>query len=270
MGELSKSPVSRLMSWITAFINKTETLLVPTRLNCITCGASYAGHPQLPLCKACEQAIPWILQVKCSHCGRPGDCPDCVRRPQPYIEQNRSAVSYSPQMKEWLALYKYRGHEKLRGLIGTMLLHAYHLHKQASAPAIATTAAGTALYEYITYVPLSDMRLAERGFNQAQQMAEELGKRTGLPVLPTLERVRHTDKQSFKTRGDRLEDLHGVFRFLPESMWRLGAHAAQVESEIRLYLVDDVYTTGSTLNECARTMMTSGIPMKIYGICWAR
>ncbi|MCZ8523316.1 MULTISPECIES: ComF family protein [Paenibacillus] len=163
-------------------------------------------------------------------------------------------------MKEWLALYKYRGKESLRELLGHMLLHAYQLHRQAEeAPAT----------EILSFVPLSRERYDERGFNQAAQLAMELGRLTGLPVLPLLRRTRHTGKMSFKSRQDRLQDLQGVFGAEPEGAeWlrQAGRHRP-----LRVYLIDDVYTTGSTLNECARTIREAVItPVDVCGISWAR
>lgn len=245
-------------------VQKAEGMLSAKQLTCTACGSMYSKQRELSLCDACSAAVPWILQVRCSRCGRPDPCTDCLRRQDTYFVQNRSAVCYSPLMKEWLALFKYRGHEKLRQLIGTMLLHAYHLHGNG----VEEDKAQSACRELITYVPLSRERLLERGFNQAQMLAEELGKRTGLPVIPMLERVRHTDKQSFKTRGDRLGDLQGVFAVLPDSRDALRELSAY--SQIKLYMIDDVYTTGSTLNECARTVQKEIDGVFVYGISWAR
>lgn len=56
--------------------------------------------------------------------------------------------------------------------------------------------------------------MQERGFNQAEQMALELGRRVGIPVVSLLKRTRHTDKQSFKKRSDRLDDLEHVLRWM--------------------------------------------------------
>lgn len=214
----------------------------------------------LPLCRACFAAIPWITEVVCSKCGRYESCPDCDRRTESYLLRNRSAVRYTLSMKEWLAVYKYRGRETMRQVIGPMLLHAYHLHgKEEPCPVSAQ--------EMITFVPLSEERLSERGFNQAEQMAAELGRLTRLPVIPLLKRMTHTGKQSFKARMQRLDDLKGVFALDPRGLSQV--HAATRDGPVRLYIVDDVYTTGSTLNECARTIR-SQIEAQVCGICWAR
>ncbi|NHN33861.1 ComF family protein [Paenibacillus sp. S3N08] len=248
-------------------LKRAELLLAPSRYTCIACHGTYTRQGKLPLCESCSAAIPWILHIRCEGCGRPEICPDCNRRTQAYFVQNRSAVSYSPLMKEWLGVFKYRGHEKLRELLGTMLLHAYYQHQKHPA----ASANASPYTELITFVPLSEQRLAERGFNQAQQLAEELSVLTGIPVIDVLERTRHTDKQSFKTRGDRLEDLQGVFALHPAGRNELKQLTAQsgVQSDIRLYIIDDVYTTGSTLNECAK-VITEELAVAVYGISWAR
>lgn len=166
-------------------------------------------------------------------------------------------------MKSWLALYKYRGKESLRGVLGSMLLHAYHLHR------LALEQRGSAKPDqaYITFVPLSEERYAERGFNQAEQMAVELSRLTGVPVLPLLRRTRHTAKQSFKARSERLDDMQGVFEVMPAAVSQLLAEAGTRRTH--LYIVDDVYTTGSTLNECSRVIRES-LPVQVFGLTFAR
>jgi competence protein ComFC len=242
---------------------RAEQLLSPTRHACIACGGLYTKQNELRLCPECSHLIPWILQVQCERCGRSELCLDCVRRKEPYFVRNRSVVRYSPQMKDWLSQYKYRGNEKIQHLIGSMLLHAYNLHKKAESTEVQMPDT----IEFITYVPLSDGRLAERGFNQAKQLAEELGRKTGIPVIALLQRVRHTDKQSFKTREDRLEDLQGVFAVLPSAKAEFLSLFAN--SLVKIYIVDDVYTTGSTLNECSRAIKAH-LRSDVYGISWAR
>lgn len=247
--------------WLARWISGMEGLLAPKPSVCLCCGAAHRYECRLPLCQRCWEAIPWIHEVACAVCGRFEACPDCARREERWFVQSRSAVRYDEQMKEWLGLYKYRGKERLGALFGPMLLHAYHLHRQAS---LLQRPEAT---EIITFVPLSEPRRLERGFNQAEKMALELGRLTNKPVVPLLRRIRHTDKQSLKVRAQRLEDLRGAFDLEDRNGARL-AEACR-KRPIRVYLVDDVYTTGSTLNECAQIIASCG-KLEICGINWAR
>ncbi|WP_165452654.1 ComF family protein [Paenibacillus thalictri] len=211
------------------------------------------------LCAACSSSIPWIREVKCPVCGRYEPCYDCDRRSDTFFVHNRSAVKYDPMMKELLASYKYRGNERLRPLMGAMLMHAYALHKSVAPHNDVIWA--------VTYVPLSETRLMERGFNQAQQMAEHLAECAKLPVFPLLRRARHTDKQSFKSRGDRLHDMRGAFIVEESTLQQL--RELRKRGSVHLLIVDDVYTTGSTLNQCAE-VICGAIDIPVYGICWSR
>ncbi|MBP1157810.1 MULTISPECIES: ComF family protein [unclassified Paenibacillus] len=251
--------VSHVIRWIARWIGQTETLLTPSSSSCLVCGGRESGVRRIPVCRRCYELIPWIHEVRCDRCGRHEECPDCPRRIDTHFTQNRSVVRYDEHMKDWLAIYKYRGKESLAKVLGPMLLHAYHMHHKGKVISDAA--------EWITYVPLSGQRLAERGFNQAEQLARELGRLTGIPVVPLLTRTRHTDKQSFKARAERLDDMLGVFA--PDLGQITPIAAACRKGQVRLYLVDDVYTTGSTFNECARTIRTI-LPVRVYGISWAR
>ncbi|WP_442602603.1 ComF family protein [Paenibacillus sp. KN14-4R] len=174
---------------------------------------------------------------------------------------NRSAVQYNQEMREILARYKYRGDEQLCGPMSDMLCYAYALIQQA-APSPPQTK------EVLTYVPVSQARFAERGFNQAEQMARSLGKKLSMPVIPLLQRNRHTEKQSLKSRNERLLDLQHVFSFDRQGKDQL--ELLNSNHPYRIYIVDDVYTTGSTLQQCA-TIIHESVPfVTVYGLTWAR
>ncbi|TVY09329.1 ComF family protein [Paenibacillus cremeus] len=251
--------IRRCLDWI----GLLESFLAPRKMGCISCGSRYDRTRPIPVCQPCWEAIPWILKVACRCCGRYESCTDCRRREVTHYYQNRSAVQYDERMKAWLALYKYRGQEKLRQVMGPMLLHAFHLHRRFPQEALEWTPAS----EFISYVPLSQERLAERGFNQAKQLAEELGRLVELLVISILQRTRRTDKQSFKARAARLDDLQGVFAVDPDGL--AAVTSLSTGGTIRIYMIDDVYTTGSTLNECARTLKNH-LQAEVYGISWAR
>ena len=259
--------------------------LRPSLPTCILCGrdgasaarASSVRHPEPAavlqhLCGVCYSSIPWIVKPACMICGRPEACPDCPRRPDRSIIFSRCAVRYDDTMRDLLALYKYRGSEKLEGLMAAMLAYSFEqicteLVSRGSRPH----------FHLITSVPLAGERLEERGFNQAERMASALAEWYGLTYQPALQRNRHTAKQSLKNRKNRITDLRGTFSSI------LNHKHTQLQSTgsgdpVRILLTDDIYTTGSTLNECADTLRTAissdfKIPqerVEIYGLIWAR
>lgn len=108
-------------------------------------------------------------------------------------------------------------------------------------------------------VPLHAMRQRERGYNQAQLLAELLAAEYHFPLVQTLRRIRHTHTQTSFDRAERMENLHDAFQV---------SDNAAVQNK-NLVLVDDVLTTGSTLNECARVLRQAGAA-SIRAICVAR
>lgn len=101
-------------------------------------------------------------------------------------------------------------------------------------------------------VPLHRKRRKERHFNQAAEISCALSRLTGLPVLHALRRTRETETQTMLSRRQRMENLRGAF-----DVTRRG-HRWIAASPLGAVLVDDVLTTGSTVNECAKTLRRAG------------
>jgi competence protein ComFC len=225
------------------------------------------------LCETCRVSIPWIRTPLCRTCGRPEACPDCPRRTARQYTFCRSAVRYDERMKSLLALYKYRGSERLEALMAAMLAHSL----ERVWTELPEPPAGQPVFHLVTSVPLAPERLAERGFNQAERLALRLAGWYGILHLPILYRVRHTEKQSLKNRRSRLADMQGNFA-AHETMLTSRMYPGQANENFRIVLIDDVYTTGSTMNECARALKDAVVQafllpverIDIYGILWAR
>jgi len=184
--------------------------------------------------------------------------------------RNRSAVRYDAAMKEWLSRWKYRGDERLLQLFAEMLVHAYHKHLEVMDDSEGLEAKDEKDgFDFVVYVPLSHERLLERGFNQAEQLALQLSRKIDVPVVELLTRVRHTDKQSFKGRRQRLQDLSDAFAIEPTTLQAVLARQRHVNRSLRLLLIDDVYTTGSTLQQCAM-IIQGDVQAEVYGLTWAR
>ncbi|MBA2242324.1 MAG: ComF family protein [Chthoniobacterales bacterium] len=97
-------------------------------------------------------------------------------------------------------------------------------------------------------VPLHPARKRERGFNQAELLAQSLSARAGLTMREPLERIRYTTTQTAFDRTERMENLRDAFRLRKKANVR----------GLRVLLIDDVLTTGSTLSECARVLKAAG------------
>lgn len=108
---------------------------------------------------------------------------------------------------------------------------------------------GMAHPDVLTWVPVSRMRRFQRGYDQCELLAKQLGKVLGVPAIPTLRKVRNTPPQSgLDSAAMRKANILGAFA-LKEN--------ANIAGKTVL-LVDDIFTTGSTMNECARVLLTSG------------
>ncbi|TFE29022.1 ComF family protein [Cohnella luojiensis] len=249
---------------------KISSWFAPAKRACLICGRDSAQvtasipikHPEArqaitSLCGSCRQSIPWIAHPVCRICGRAERCEDCIRRQTRYYSISRCAVRYDDRMKDWLALYKYRGNEGVESILTAMLAFAYERLCEAAAHSE---------FHAITSVPLAPERLQDRGFNQAERLALRLSGWYGVEYRPMLSRLRHTEKQSLKTRRSRVVDMRGNFSAATSELF------SNVASP-RIILIDDIYTTGSTLDECARVLKLasrSETTAEIYGLLWAR
>lgn len=253
-------------------------LLAPPASCCVACGKvisdSVKGYPEI--CSACYAAIPWIRHVKCLDCGRAIGCPDCTRQmlePR-YFMFNRSVVSYTPRMREWLARFKFRGDEALGGILARMVGDG--LKRLEVELRVKTRRKGPSFFDIVTYVPISSQRMLDRGFNQARILANEAARVGRIPLLELLQRSRHTDKQSSKSRRQRIQDLDGIFIPSEDAIERVRSLKEEVlhNKEIKILLIDDVYTTGSTVDACAGALrelfMSDGVQAEIYSLTWAR
>jgi ComF family protein len=215
---------------------------------CLTCrGPVLAAGAQ---CEACARQVTPIGAGACDRCGVPlGDgllateaedgallCPTCVEDP-PEVASARAAFVYDEGGRRLVLPLKYaRRTDLARWLAGRMA---------AAAPGLLARA------ELLVPVPLHWRRLVRRGYNQAGLLALHLGRRSGLPVLPTaLRRVRATQPLGEKGAAARAETVAGAFAVSPRAAVRLAGR--------RVLLVDDVLTSGATVSACARALREAG------------
>jgi predicted amidophosphoribosyltransferase len=186
-------------------------------------------------------------------------------------------------MREWIGQFKYRGNEKYGPPLGDMMNRAYQAMRY-ELTGCEHSRFNRSLWsvDVVTCVPVSETRLTERGFNQARILAEELALRNKLPFLPLLVRPQDTGKQSFKTKKERVDTMHNAFSVVSNAAELMESVILNAQSHrnagnqhsVTVLLVDDIYTTGSTLQACARVLgekaSASGIHLSIFGLTLAR
>ncbi len=187
-----------------------------------------------PICIVCGDGLPtWrLLDPAACRCAR------CRREP-PAVVRARAAGAYEGVLRQVIHGLKYEGRRTLAAPLGEMM--------RTRGMEVLRGA------DFAVPVPLHWRRLHARGFNQAEDLARHLG----LPVVRALGRVRPTAPQSGLTATDRRRNLRGAFA--PPRRYRVGArrHDPRIRGAC-VVIVDDVSTTGATLEACAKVLREGG------------
>ncbi|MBW3636177.1 MAG: ComF family protein [Armatimonadetes bacterium] len=197
-------------------------------------------------CARCTLQLRPIDAPLCESCGAPFDplaycasiCVQC-REKTPSFLAARSAFHFEGPLREAVHRFKYREKTALAARLAPFLAQ--------------TMARDAALSEFrpqaLVPVPLHGARHKKRGFNQSALLARELGASLGVPVAELLKRTRDTPPQVGLNRKQRAANVRGAFVMDAARSDQKGA---------RILLIDDVYTTGATLRECARVLKKAG------------
>lgn len=211
--------------------------------HCASCEAALGDHETGLVCGACWSRVVPLPQPQCLRCGHPrpvrGACALCTLLP-PYVRALRS-YCWVPHAASSgiLAALKYDGWPRVAGEMATRMLRLAW-----PADVVRERAA-------LVPVPLAAAKQRARGYNQAVRLSRTVAAAWDLPIwTDVLGRTRATPSQTALTRGERLANVHRAFvcaDFAP----------AQIKGR-HLILVDDVFTTGATLNACAAALFEAG------------
>jgi ComF family protein len=219
---------------------------------CLTCGEKISNADNL--CPSCWKHITFISKPYCNICCVPFPvsmkekiCPFCQDE-LPIYNVARSAVKFDEFTARIVHALKYNDHTELAPAIARLIVNA-------GAEVIK-------MANYITPVPLHLGKLRQRKYNQAQLLAKFISRFTGIAVVPDLLiRTKDIPSQSGLNRKQRIANVYGAFKVNQDN-----AHMIKGSNII---IVDDVITTGATLNECARCLLAAGSG-QIYGLSFAR
>jgi len=221
------------MRWITAS-SPLIRFLLPR--HCLLCGATTARNALL--CAGCDAELPRNT-IACRQCGLPlpalrERCGHCLKNP-PHVDRSVIPLHYAEPVDRLIKDFKFQARFPAGQALAELLADTL-LTRHDAKP------------EWIVPVPLHRQRLRERGFNQALELSRWLSRRLGIPVAAeACRRRRATAVQSRLDAGERRRNIRHAFAI------------HQLPKAGHLALVDDVVTTGHTVNELARVLKRAGV-----------
>ncbi len=232
--------------WVVRLTRAILDVILPPR--CRICNASTVGERSPWICRDCWLAVAYIKPPICHQCGEPFTAPPegiasathrcgaCLLHPPPFA-QARAVGLYQGALREIIHAMKY---QRIYGLVrplADLLQSQFAFHWGNQNP------------DALIPVPLHRSRLRTREFDQALALAGYVSQKIDIPVWgDNLMRHRHTSSQVGLNAAQRRRNVHGAFH-LKDS---------QVCKGKALLLIDDVYTTGATMQECARLLQRAG------------
>lgn len=217
-------------------------LIYPPR--CVNCASTEDWF-----CQDCLDQIVLIAPPVCQCCGTPmsgPQCKECAHNPIDAIDGIRSAAYFEDNpIRSAIHFLKYRDHKVVASVLGQMLADTYGKYQLQA--------------DVIVPVPLHSSRYKERGYNQSELLVKALALNLDLPIdTITLQRIRITESQMTLGISERHQNVKQAFACRDD---RLAGK--------RVLLIDDVCTTGSTLDACATALKASGV-ISVWGLTLAR
>ena len=207
-------------------------------MRCVLCEAE--THHAIAICKACWPDLPWISRHSCPQCALPTQgevCGRCLTDP-PFFNQTLAVFSYAYPIDAMLQAFKNQHQLYLGDVFSQLGL------KQFDPNGV----------DCIVPMPMHTARLQDRGFNQSLELAKSVGKQWSIPIaLSHCQRIKNTPPQASLPLKDRVKNIRGAFSC---DDYFVGKHVA---------IVDDVMTSGASLNELAKTLKQAGA---IEVSCW--
>jgi competence protein ComFC len=225
---------------------------------CWICDEPLTSASLIPICDLCIAEMRRMDSLQCEGCGRPFASPVVAeaiqklcyvcRRGAYHFEQARSYGLYNDALSGAILLLKYESLKRLGAWFADRLV-----------PIVRDEFRGVE-FDAIVPVPLHPSRQLERGYNQAELIARPLAKRLGIKMATyLLVRTRPRPAKSVLTLKERWESVRGAYET------RTGAKV----DKLRILLVDDVFTTGATLDACSRALRDAGAA-SVHGVTVAR
>lgn len=219
--------------------------IYPENITCIICDKPINKTNTYSMCKNCFKELNFILDG-CIKCGKPiiyhslekqdvSGCSYCFGK-NFYFDKAISCLEYTEFSKKMVFALKYNNKTYISRYIANIMKEKIQIE--------------TIKFDYILFVPLHKKRLKKRGFNQAEKIAKYLGQSIDLPVIDKIARKNYTRRLYKLSKQERKIELKNTF-ILKESKNDL--------KNKNVLLIDDIFTTGSTVNEISKLLKLNGV-----------
>ncbi len=238
----------KLKDKLTKMLSGIEDLFM-TNHSCLSCGRETPDGSKYSLCKNCLAKLRELKGKVCEVCGDKVTLASkiCARcnKTRYNFDVNRSFAYYDGAAARIIKGLKYSGKKFYKDVIAEAMLTIDKYYDNV---------------DVITFVPMSAKNKRARGYNQAEEIATALSEKLNKPVVKLLEKVGDGKHQAGLTAAERRENLIDTFK--------LADSRIELKGKVVL-IVDDVFTTGATLNECAK-MLKPLKPRKIKTVTFAK
>lgn len=219
---------------------------------CVVCGRVLPAGEDNSICQGCTSKAELVKSPFCMKCGKPllGDgefCMDCMKKETSFI-CGRAVFVYNKYIKKSIQEFKYHGRVEYAEFYARKMSEVYGDWIKSISP------------DALIPVPIHINRQLKRGYNQSVIIADILGKLTGIQVIHNLlVRSKDTIPQKELSDSERKDNLHGAFDIVKESL--------ELYQNVKcVIIIDDIYTTGSTIEECSYALGYAHIE-NIYFLC---
>ena len=225
---------TKIVDFFKRLIKAFDKALYPMDCTCDVCGEELVADTRYRLCSDCIAKLPFANGHRCLCCGVPladesDYCNRCQYERGAFVK-NRSPLVYEGETRKIIYSLKFGKKKYLAQTLGALMADEF-LKDNMEA-------------DIIVYVPMTEAEEKKRGFNQSELLAEEVGKRLNIAVLPALVKIKETKAQKELGGKERAQNLEGAFACVFE----------QVNNR-KILLIDDIFTTGATANECAKVLL---------------
>ncbi|MBC5997764.1 ComF family protein [Romboutsia ilealis] len=226
-------------------LNFVLDFIYPENISCILCDKPIKKVNTYSLCKDCFKELNFI-QDGCIKCGKPiiyhslekidiCGCSYCFNKSF-YFDKSISCIEYSDISKSMILGFKYKNKTYMAKYISNIMKEKLDLENIE--------------FDYITFVPLHKKRMRKRGFNQSEKIAKELSKIINIPILDCIYRKSNTNRLYNLNRQERKIELKNAFLVKENINYANGKN---------ILLIDDIFTTGSTVNEISKLLRLNNV-----------